>query len=96
MDAVNSLKYFNELETDRLRIRRLKKNDAEDMYEYACLDDVTKYLLWSPHRSLRYTQTYLSSVQKFYRDGSYFDYAVILKSENKIFIHVLIKIEANK
>ena len=84
MEAVILLKYFTELETDRLRIRRLKKTDAGDMYEYACLDDVTKYLLWSPHRSLRHTQTYLSSVQKFYRDGSYFDYAVILKAENKM------------
>ena len=84
MEAVNSLRYFTGLETDRLLLRRMKKSDAEDMYEYACLDDVTKYLLWSPHRSLRHTQTYLASVQKFYRDGSYFDYAVILKSENKM------------
>ena len=54
------------------------------MYEYACIPDVTAYLLWEAHPSIEYTASYLSSVQRYYKNGEYFDYAVVLKEENKM------------
>lgn len=72
------------LECDRLILRRMKKSDAADMYEYAKSDEVTKFLLWNPHESLSYTEQYLNYVQSQYRDGSFYDWAVILKAENKM------------
>ena len=84
MTKLDSLNSFSELETERLILRRMKKSDADDMFEYARNEELTKYLLWRPHPNRQYTYTYLSSVQKYYRNGSYFDYAVVLKSENKM------------
>lgn len=81
IDAIKNLRY---IETERLVIRKLEKRDYEDMYEYARLPEVTRYLLWNPHPSAEYTRDYILSVQKFYRNGEYFDYAVIVKDERKM------------
>ena len=72
------------LECDRLVLRRMKRTDAADMYEYAKEECVTEYLLWNPHESERYTEQYLKYIQGKYRDGEFYDWAVILKSENKM------------
>ncbi len=78
------IKNFKCCESQRLYLRRLQKKDASDMYEYACRSDVTRYLLWSAHPSIEYTSAYISSVQRYYKSGEYFDYAVVLKSEDKM------------
>ena len=72
------------LECNRLILRRMKCTDAADMYEYAKEECVTEYLLWNPHDSLRYTEQYLKYVQGKYRDGEFYDWAVVLKAENKM------------
>ncbi len=72
------------LECDRLILRQMKRSDAPDMYEYAQKEEVTKFLLWSPHESLSYTEQYLNYIQSRYRDGDFYDWAIILKSENKM------------
>ena len=52
------------IETRRLVLRKMQKNDAADMYEYASRSDVTRYLLWEPHESESYTQIpFLYSVE---------------------------------
>ena len=72
------------LETERLILRRMKVEDAGDMYEYACQPEVTKYLTWSPHTSRDYTRDYLTYVQKQYEEGEYYDWALIYKEEMKM------------
>lgn len=72
------------LETDRLTLRRIKNCDAYDMYDYSCRSDVTKYLLWSPHPSIDYTKAYISSLQSQYRSGNFYDWAIVLRDENKM------------
>ena len=56
-----------ELQTDRLVLRRLCLGDAADMFEYACREDVTTYLTWSPHPNVAYTKEYLSCIEKHSR-----------------------------
>ncbi len=48
------------------------------MYEYSRDPEVSKYLLWSPHRDVEYTRDYISQLESQYRDGYYYDWAVIL------------------
>ena len=83
-EVVSMLKRMVSIESERLLLRRIQKRDAAHMYDYAKRGDVTRYLLWSPHPSPEYTASYISSIQRFYRSGQYFDYAVILKSENRM------------
>ena len=65
------------LRTKRLLLRKLLKSDAVDMFEYSRDPNVTKYLLWEPHDSLKYTARYLAYLQGRYRVGEFYDWAVI-------------------
>lgn len=65
------------LKTERLTLRPLRVSDAEDMYRYAKNGDVTTYLLWQPHPSLSYTEQYLRYIEKRYRLGEFYDWAVV-------------------
>ncbi len=72
------------LETDRLILRKLMAKDAEDMYEYACLSEVTEYLTWFPHPDSSYTRDYLEYLGTRYRVGDFFDWAITLKENGKM------------
>ena len=73
-----------ELETSRLVLRRMLRRDANDMYEYSCNPEVTRYLLWNPHPDKLYTARYLSYIQSRYRSGDFYDWAVIWKESDKM------------
>lgn len=73
-----------ELKTERLILRRLKRTDASDMYEYACRPEVTKYLLWTPHPSKQYTERYLAYIQTRYYIGEFYDWALTLRDSGKM------------
>ncbi len=77
--VLRELSYAVPIETSRLVLRRLLVEDAADMYDYSRLDEVTKYLLWSPHPNVGYTKRYLKSVCKLYRQGKFYEWAVIEK-----------------
>lgn len=75
---------FPVIETPRLILRKMEKQDSADMYEYACREETTRYLLWNPHPSINYTKSYLNMVQKMYRTGGYYDWAVIEKESGRM------------
>ena len=72
------------LETDRLLLRRMKVTDADDMFDYARRDDLTKYLLWSPHPDFFYTKDYLKYIESRYSVGDFYDWAVVEKSSGRM------------
>ena len=72
------------LETPRLILRQMERSDAMDMYEYARLQETSRYLLWSPHPSPEYTRAYLSMIGRFYRKGQFFDWAVVDKNSGRM------------
>lgn len=67
------------LYSNRLVLRKMEKSDAEDMFLYARDEEVTKYLLWSPHPSVNHTAKYLSTLAAHYRSGEFYDWAITLK-----------------
>lgn len=72
------------LTTERLTMRKLLVGDADDMYEYACDENVTRYLTWSPHRDRDYTLDYLRYIGTRYRTGDFFDWALIDNESGKM------------
>lgn len=72
------------LKTERLIMRPMHANDAEDMFDYAQREDVTTYLLWSPHPSVSYTRDYLKYIETRYDVGDFYDWAVIERSSGKM------------
>ena len=72
------------LNTQRLVLRPLCVSDAYDMYEYASQEDVTEFLLWSPHVSVGYTRDYLAYVESRYASCEFYDWAVTLADTGKM------------
>lgn len=73
-----------ELSTSRLRLRKLCKKDAGDMFEYASGECVTEYLTWETHDTLAYTKKYLSYIGGRYRAGEFYDWAIVLSDSDKM------------
>ena len=73
-----------QIETEHLILRAMRVSDAADMYEYASNPQTTEYLLWSPHPAQQSTAEYLRYIESLYKQGGFYDWAVILKSENKM------------
>ena len=78
------LKSMPTLETDRLILRRLTKNDAKDIYEYASNPNVPKFLTWTEHESYEYTKRYLRYVISKYKSAEYLDWGIELKCTGKL------------
>ena len=72
------------LGTERLILRPMRVSDAGDMFEYAKNPDVTRYLLWRPHPNIEHTRSYLEYLAGRYRLGMHYEWAVILKEENRM------------
>ena len=75
-------KIFSNIPTlycNRIYLRKIKKSDAEDMFEYSSDPTVSKYLLWSPHRNIEYTKDHISYLIKEYRIGKFYDWAIVIK-----------------
>ena len=72
------------LTTARLTLRAMRSQDADDMFEYARLPEVTKYLLWSEHESVGYTRDYLKYVESRYSVGDFYDFALVESSSGKM------------
>ncbi len=73
-----------QIETERLLFRGMQVRDTADMYEYSSDPRTVEYLLWSVHDSISYTRSYLSYIEGQYKQGRFYDWAVILKDENKM------------
>ena len=70
--------------TKRLTLRAMRELDAEDMFEYATLPEVTKFLLWREHPSLAYTKEYLAYIESRYSVGDFYDWAITLSDSGKM------------
>ncbi len=77
-------KHIPTLRTKRLTLRRMYPSDYKDMYEYACLPEVTEYLLWYPHEDADQTYRYLESIQASYKHGEFCDWAVVWNETGKM------------
>ena len=83
-DVYSIFSHMPTLSTERLTLRKMLVGDCYDMNEYARRADVTKYLTWSPHPSVDYTKEYLAYLSHHYELGDFYDWALILKKENKM------------
>ncbi len=72
------------LESERLIFRPIVKEDCDDVYAYSKEEAVTRYLLWSPHASLRESARYIRRVRQLYAQGAYFDFALMEKESRRM------------
>ncbi len=72
------------LVTDRLIMRKMLVSDYADMYDYASRPLTTKFLLWSPHESPKFSKKYLNYIQGQYREENFYDFALVDKQSGKM------------
>lgn len=76
-----------EIATDRLRLTRLTHEDLFEVYEHAkrgapAIDEITEYVTWSPHRSLKETREFIEGAKERWDDGEGVTY-VLRPEENE-------------
>lgn len=64
-----------QIETDRLRLEQLTLDHLFDVYNHAnedaeAIDEITRYVTWSPHRSLKETHDMIVQQEKQWEDGN--------------------------
>jgi ribosomal-protein-alanine N-acetyltransferase len=72
------------LETERLKLRKLNLRDAGDVFEYASVPDVSKYVSWESHRTIADTKSFLKHVLFQYDKGIPASWGIILKENEKL------------
>lgn len=75
-----------EIETDRLLLRPILLLDAQSLYEIVSDKDVLNYLAGLPeYTGVEMAVDYISGkLEKKYKNKDFYDWAVVLKSENKM------------
>lgn len=83
-DVIHLFSKNIQIPADRVYLRKMQKKDASDMHDYAKREEVTRYLLWNAHPDLLYTKRYLAYVEVCYRNGTFFDLAVIDRETDRM------------
>lgn len=69
---------FTELTTLRLRLRKLRENDAEDFYKFGSDTEVSRYMLWKPHTSIDESARSIESTLRKYDEGKFYRWGIAL------------------
>ncbi len=62
---------MKDIQTERLILRDASVSDAEDMFEYAKLEEVTKHLSWKPHQTVKDSEKILDALSKEAKEKDY-------------------------
>ncbi|MGB7710875.1 MAG: GNAT family protein [Microcoleus sp.] len=84
MKLLDILSNLPSIETDRLLMRKITLNDANDMFEYAADPQVSEYTMWSTHGSIEETKYFLKSLLKMYKRRELVDWGIVHKAEKKL------------
>lgn len=73
------------LETERLMLRELVENDAEEMYKnWASDDEVSKYVRWSTHKNVEETKEYIKAEQERCKNEGCYNWGIVLKETQEL------------
>ncbi|MEQ9593412.1 MAG: GNAT family N-acetyltransferase [Cyclobacteriaceae bacterium] len=73
------------LETNRLKLQRLRYEDAEEIfYAYASKKEATQFVLWPTHQTIEDTNEYLRYCARAWDGGHNYVYSIRLKFENRL------------
>lgn len=75
---------FPVLSTDRLLLRQLVPHDAEDVFEYASVQEVAKFLIWNPHTKIEDSLDFIRSAQEQFESSKSFVWGIEFKSDKKL------------
>lgn len=66
--------------TERLLLRKPRVDDARTIFETYVQDtEVTRYLVWEPHKTMQETEQFLLACRQLWQTGKDYAYAITLK-----------------
>lgn len=75
-----------QIETERLLLRKLLPQDADMMYaNWASDPEVTRYLRWEPHKSADATRELLAAWATLYPNLDHYQWAIVEKTSGQVF-----------
>lgn len=72
------------LETDRLLLRKMRLDDAGDLFEYASDPEVARYTTWEAHKTIEVSRTVLSHWMDLYSSSQVAPWGVEHKRDRKL------------
>lgn len=73
------------LETERLILRPLTVNDAEEAFKnWTSDDEVSKYVRWSTHKNVEETKEYILLEEKRRKTEGCFNWGIVIKDSNEL------------
>lgn len=84
MNIPNNLIEVPELNTERLLLRKIRREDAEDIFEYASNPLVTIYMPWETHKTIEDTYDFIRMSGDLFIASDNIDWAVEIKTEQKM------------
>ncbi len=72
------------VQTRRLLLRKLRMDDAADIFEYGRDPEVTRHLMWDPHRTIDDSREFLHWVLELYRRGEVAPWGIELRTEGRV------------
>ena len=72
------------IETERLILRKITKQDVPDMYAYCSDPEVTRFVTWNPHQSLADTEAFVEFILNNYKKKSLAPWGMEYKKTGKI------------
>ena len=72
------------LESERLRLRRVKPTDLQAMYAYGSDPEVSRFVTWERHKSLQDTEVFLNFILDRYEEEQVAPWAIEYKSNGQM------------
>lgn len=69
------------LTTERLMLRAVTMNDAEDMFTYGSNENVTKYVLWNTHESIEDSKDFIDMALETYEMRPFYHWGIVYKEK---------------
>jgi ribosomal-protein-alanine N-acetyltransferase len=74
-----------QIETERLRLSRLKYEEAEEIfYAYASKSEATRFMSWPTHQRIEDTRRFLSYAVQSWKAGTDYSFAIRQKTSNRL------------
>lgn len=88
---VEKLLPFPEIETERLRLRKIEPADLENMFAITSDPEVPKCMNWQPHRDIAETRESIEEYTRGYATGDCFRWAIAWKADNRFIGFMAVK-----
>ncbi|NLM21557.1 MAG: GNAT family N-acetyltransferase [Peptococcaceae bacterium] len=73
-----------QLETERLILRKLTLQDADDIFAYGSDPEVSRFMTWETHKSIEEARSFINIILDKYEKDEAGEWGIVLKSTGKL------------